>query len=142
MNRLLSRRMTMLIWFIGYLWSVPLAIFLSSALKLQYDGDVGWWIVMAYTAPILFLMEPLGGSVSFKLLAIAYLIFLFVITLTVARHVRSTILRSSTFNFMSLHWRRQGWSGMLQGQLKPTQTRRRLNKAIYTHANKRKITRI
>lgn len=85
----------MLVWLTVYLWSVPLALFFSSALNWQYDGDVGWWIVAAYTAPILFLTEPFSGSVSNTVLAVVYFSILLVMTVTMVRHIK---LSSRGFN--------------------------------------------
>ncbi len=83
----------MLLWLTAYLWSVPLALFLSSALHWQYDGDLGWWIVAAYTAPILFLTEPLGRSIPNTMLAVIYFTSLIILTLAVARSASSNAPR-------------------------------------------------
>lgn len=84
----------MLIGLIGYLWSVPIALFLSSALNWQYDGDLGWWIVTAYASPVLFLAEPFGGSVSNNLLAAMYFVVLIILTVAVARSTKLSAHRS------------------------------------------------
>jgi hypothetical protein len=78
----------MLVWLTAYLWSVPLALYLSSALDWQYDGDAGWWVVAAYTAPILLLTEPFGGAVSNEVLAVVYLTALLLVTVAVVRIVK------------------------------------------------------
>ena len=79
----------MLMWLTAYLWSVPLALSLSSALRWQYDGDLGWWVVAAYTAPVLFLTEPLNGSIPNTMMAVVYFTSLIVLTVAVARHAIS-----------------------------------------------------
>ncbi|MEV5022595.1 hypothetical protein MRBLMA1_002452 [Sphingobium sp. LMA1-1-1.1] len=84
----LTRRTMILVWLVGYLWSVPLAMFVSSALDWQYDGNLGWWIVAAYTSPILLLTEPLRGFVPNDMLAVGYFTCLLVLTLAAARFVR------------------------------------------------------
>ncbi|RZF60794.1 hypothetical protein EWE75_21260 [Sphingomonas populi] len=84
----LPRRTMILVWLVGYLWSVPLAMFLSSALDWQYDGNLGWWIMAAYTSPILLLTEPLRGFVPSEVLAVGYLTCLLFLTLAAARFVQ------------------------------------------------------
>ena len=80
------RHHTLLIWITGYLWTVPAAIALSRVLDWQYDGDVGWWIAMAYTAPIIILTEPFGSAIPFGAYTIAYIIVLFAMTFWVVRN--------------------------------------------------------
>ena len=80
------RHHTLLIWITGYLWTVPAAIAVSRVLDWQYDGDIGWWIVMAYTAPIIMLTEPFGSAISFVAYTIAYNIVLFAMTFWVVRN--------------------------------------------------------
>ena len=86
---------TSLRWIIAYLWSVPVALALSSALNWQYDGHSGWWIVAAYTAPILIFTEPLGSSVPDVLYIVVYCMALLALTASV---VRATQLSNTTPN--------------------------------------------
>jgi hypothetical protein len=44
-----------------YLWSVPLALFISNKMAWQYDGDIGWWLAMAYAFPVGILAEPFAN---------------------------------------------------------------------------------
>jgi hypothetical protein len=57
-------------------------------LNWQYDVDLGWWVVAAYTAPLLFLTEPFSGSVSNTVLAVVYFSILLVLTVAMVRHVK------------------------------------------------------
>ena len=66
-----------------YLWSVPAAVALSSVMNWQYDGDVGWWLVTAYTAPVMFLAEPFRpdtfgalAAIYFTVVGLASVLFL------------------------------------------------------------------
>jgi len=63
-------------WLLLYLWSVPLALLLSQLLNWQYDGGIGWWLVAAYTFPVLLLSEPFSGAVDMNILAACYLVLL------------------------------------------------------------------
>jgi hypothetical protein len=89
-----SRRYTLLRWITGYLWTVPVAVFLSRTFNWQYDGDLGWWIVAAYTAPIQFLAEPFQGIPKY-IFTVAYGVFLLTLTVIV---VRATKLNHDTMN--------------------------------------------
>lgn len=80
MNLQLSRAAVILLWLTGYLWSVPLALAVSNAWGWQYDGDLGWWLVAAYSAPVMFLSEPLRGSISFDTMTVIYFAILIVLT--------------------------------------------------------------
>ncbi|WP_156348800.1 hypothetical protein [Sphingomonas sp. Leaf230] len=80
------RRQTLLVWITGYLWIVPAVITLSRVLNWQYDADIGWWVVMAFTAPIIMLTEPFGSAVPFPVYTTAYLVVLFAMTLLVVRN--------------------------------------------------------
>ena len=73
-------------WITGYLWTVPAALALSRALDWQYDGDIGWWVVMALTAPILMLTAPFGSAIPFAVYTTAYIVILFAMTLLVVRN--------------------------------------------------------
>ncbi len=80
MNLQLSRAAAILLWLTGYLWSVPLALAVSNAWGWQYDGDLGWWLVAAYSAPVMLLSEPLRGSISLDAMAVIYFAMLIVLT--------------------------------------------------------------
>jgi len=80
------RHHTLLIWIMGYLWTVPAAIALSRVLDWQYDGDIGWWVVTAYSAPIIMLTAPFGSAIPFVAYTIAYIIVLFAVTFWVVRN--------------------------------------------------------
>lgn len=45
---------------LAYAWSAVAAIEINQLAGWQYDGDLGWWLVMAYTAPALALTSPLS----------------------------------------------------------------------------------
>ena len=70
----------------GYLWTVPAAIALSRVHDWQYDGDIGWWVVTAYSAPIIMLTAPFGSAIPFVAYTIAYIIVLFAVTFWVVRN--------------------------------------------------------
>ncbi|RJF91067.1 hypothetical protein D3876_13055 [Sphingomonas cavernae] len=80
MDQLARRFGTIFPWLLVYLWSIPLALLLSDVLNWQYDGDLGWWVVIAYTAPVLFLAEPFGNTIPLNVLAIGYLLALCVVS--------------------------------------------------------------
>jgi hypothetical protein len=81
----------MLLWFTGYLWSVPIALAVSSAANWQYDADLGFWIVGAYTAPVLLLSEPLQGSISLEAMAGIYFGCLVALTISVILHIVTAV---------------------------------------------------
>lgn len=47
-----------IVWCLAYLWTAAAALAISSAAGWQYDGDLGWWLVMVYSFPAL----ALGSS--------------------------------------------------------------------------------
>jgi hypothetical protein len=59
-------------------------MFLSSSLNWQYDGDLGWWIVAAYTAPIQILAEPFQGVPEY-IFTFVYGVFVLTLTVIVVR---------------------------------------------------------
>jgi predicted dienelactone hydrolase len=85
-----SRGSKLLVWLTGYLWSVPPVVLLPYVAGWQYDADLGWWLAVIYTAPVIFLTEPLGGSVSYFALTAVYFLFLVPLTVLVARRAVGT----------------------------------------------------
>lgn len=51
------RRITL--WCLVYLWTAAAALAISYLAGWQYDGDVGWWFVTAYSFPALAVASPL-----------------------------------------------------------------------------------
>jgi hypothetical protein len=45
---------------LAYAWSAVAAIEINQLAGWQYDGNLGWWIVTAYSAPALALASPLS----------------------------------------------------------------------------------
>jgi len=73
----------------GYLWSVPVAFAVGSVANWQYDSDLGFWIVAAYTAPVMLLSEPLRGSISLEAMAGIYFGCVIALTISVILHIVS-----------------------------------------------------
>jgi hypothetical protein len=48
-----------IVWCLVYLWTAAAALAISYAAGWQYDGDLGWWLVAAYSFPALALESPL-----------------------------------------------------------------------------------
>ena len=47
------------VWCLAYLWTAVGAVAISHTAGWQYDGDVGWWLVVAYTFPAFLIATPL-----------------------------------------------------------------------------------
>ena len=77
-------------WIVGYLWVVPVAMLLRSTMDWQYDGDLGFWIVFAYTAPILYLLSPLTALFTEYAIWVAYCLVLLILTIIAVRAARLT----------------------------------------------------
>ena len=52
------------LWCLVYLWTTAAALAISFAAGWQYDGDLGWWLVTAYSLPGLALATPLFSLTS------------------------------------------------------------------------------
>ncbi len=79
-----------IVWCLVYLWTAAAALSISYAAGWQYDGDLGWWLVMAYSFPALTLAGPLLSLASNPDLGSIYAL-LALMALTVAS--RFTLLR-------------------------------------------------
>jgi hypothetical protein len=53
-----------IIWCLAYFWTAAAALAISYAAGWQYDGDLGWWLVAAYSFPALALASPLLSLVG------------------------------------------------------------------------------
>lgn len=87
---MLSKRHTLLKWVLGYLWLVPAVMLLGRAMNWQYDGDIGFWIVLALTAPVLYLLSPLLAFFTEYTIWTAYGVTLLILTIIVVRAARLT----------------------------------------------------
>jgi hypothetical protein len=47
-----------------YMWSAAAALGINYAAGWQYDGDLGWWFVTAYSMPALALVAPIASLAS------------------------------------------------------------------------------
>lgn len=79
-----------LFWFILYLWTAPIGIFLINFLDLQYDGGIGWWLAMAYSLPLYPFAEVLPRSLSDGAAVAGYFVALGLVTFLVWRLRRRT----------------------------------------------------
>lgn len=70
-----SRMTRALGWVLLYLWSVPLAWWISDAFDLAYDGVGVWWLVAAYTLPVSLLFEPFNAQ-GREILHVCYFVLL------------------------------------------------------------------
>lgn len=74
-----------LVWCLVYFWTAPAALAISFAADWQYDGDVGWWLVMVYSFAALALASPVFTLAPNDDLGAAYsLLFLAVLTVASA----------------------------------------------------------
>ena len=87
---MLSKRNTLLRWVLVYLWSVPAVMLLGRTMNWQYDGDIGFWIVLAYTAPVLYLLLPLLAFFTEYTIWAAYGVALLILTIIAVRATRLT----------------------------------------------------
>jgi FtsH-binding integral membrane protein len=87
---MLSKRNTLLRWVLVYLWSVPAVMLLGRTMNWQYDGDIGFWIVLAYTAPVLYLLSPLLAFFTEYTIWAAYGVALLILTIIAVRATRLT----------------------------------------------------
>lgn len=93
--RMRSKRHILLRWILGYLWSVPAVLLVGRTMNWQYDGDLGFWIIFAYTAPTLYLLSPLAAFSTEYANWVAYGVALLILTIIA---VRATRLKDDNFN--------------------------------------------
>jgi len=53
-----------IVWCLAYCWTAAGAVAISYVAGWQYDGDLGWWLVAAYSFPALALASPLVSLVG------------------------------------------------------------------------------
>jgi hypothetical protein len=74
-----------ILWCLAYFWTAAAALAINSAAGWQYDGDLGWWLVTAYSFPALALASPLLSLLGNPDLAATYgLIALATLTVALA----------------------------------------------------------
>jgi len=56
----------------------------------EYDGDMMFWIVFAYTAPVLYLFSPLTALFTEGMIWVAYGVGLLALTIIAVRAARLT----------------------------------------------------
>ena len=56
--------------------TAPVAVLVSHTLGWEYDGDIGWWLVAAYSAPLLMLSEPFDVAIRADVIGGVYVILL------------------------------------------------------------------
>ena len=73
-----------IVWSLGYLWTAAAALAISYALNWQYDGDLGWWLALAYGYLALMIFSPMIWLAGDHLGAIASLVVLIALTFAAA----------------------------------------------------------
>jgi hypothetical protein len=79
--RLPSKRTgAIFLWLTAYLWSVPFTIVILEFMEWQYDLDLTWWIVVGWTAPVVFLGSWFLGAFSKSIIIGVYFVILMIFT--------------------------------------------------------------
>lgn len=77
-----------IVWSLGYLWTAAAALAISYALNWQYDGDLGWWLVMAYSYPAVAIALPIRMAGDQDIGVIGSLLVLMALTIAAAITLR------------------------------------------------------